>query len=88
MGCSMSTAFTTIPSFCVEYKRVCNKDYVDCANAFPKLAPGDDSFTGNTQACRERHLSSAKMSPRNAILHCAHASASGGGVCVDETTGV
>jgi hypothetical protein len=36
---------------------------------------------GNSIACRTYHAGVAAMSAMNAMVHCPHASASGGGVC-------
>ncbi len=52
-----------------------------CVAAFDALPTGTDGTTsGNSQACRVYHLGAAQT---DAATHCPHASADGGGVCVE-----
>merc|ERR1711939_239415 len=47
----------TKATFCADYKKICGKDYKNCATEFPKLAAGKaGDAKGNTQACRIMHL--------------------------------
>ena len=74
-------------TFCEEYKLVCGKEYSkNCATDFPKLDVGDASNTGNTQACRIKHLTLAQSGAKDAAkVHCPHASETGSAVCVAPT---
>ena len=76
--------------FCINYNATCSDPkhsvpYGDCVKEFKAMDKGVAGATsGDTQACREYHLSIAMSStnPEIADLHCPHASSFGGGVCV------
>jgi len=78
----------TKATFCADYKKICGKDYKNCATEFPKLAAGKaGDAKGNTQACRIMHLTLAQSGATDAAnTHCPHASETGGGGCVKATT--
>ena len=77
-------------TFCSDYQTTCvdparSVAYVDCPTVINGFTPGSagSSAAGNTLSCRTYHLGLAKMSGQNAVIHCPHASLSGGDVCVN-----
>ncbi len=78
-------------AFCSTMQAVCtgtNMQYADLATcqsncaAYSRTVPYSVGAAGNNLACRAYHLTAAASSAANATSHCAHASMSGGGVCV------
>jgi len=79
-------AAPTCAAYCTEYFKNCTDDnnvYVDEADCNTKCEPwyqGDMAdVDGDTVGCRLYHAGAALGDP---IVHCPHASPSGGGVCV------
>merc|ERR1712216_112442 len=75
-------------AFCNLYTSTCSSStgYVaynsDCVAQFGAFAAGTkDEMSGNTQACRTKHLDLAKQ---DAKTHCPHASPNGGGQCTEQ----
>jgi hypothetical protein len=76
----------TDPQFCTDYQSTCvdaglGTAYPSCATNVAAMAAGVSGDTGgDTSACRAYHLGVAKTTDPD--VHCPHASAGGGGVCV------
>merc|ERR1711907_523706 len=78
-------------AFCDSYQATCSSStgYVaydsDCAAQFGAFAAGTkDDLSGDSQACRTKHLELAKVDAAAANTHCPHASSNGGGRCTEQ----
>lgn len=75
-------------AFCSSYASTCSTTgrsaaYSNCTSQVSTMAPGTSNAPSDTFSCRHFHLDLAMSSPTNSVIHCPHASPSGGGVCVN-----
>lgn len=82
----------TAEEFCRDFMSTCGNeglgwtDNSSCVLEFQRYIDGTAGATsGNTQSCRIYHLGAAKAGLAPGVgAHCAHASRTGGGVCVGQ----
>lgn len=81
-GTTGGTDAANCTDFCADYATTCTDTAWDtCADDCAAFTQGDVGATaGDTLECRAYHLGAAAT---DAATHCPHASADGGGVCVD-----